>query len=206
MYRIRQLFGTAGAALGQDGVGVRRRLGQDGVGIRRRLGQDGVGIRRPLYTVEAMNESPLMAFLRDMKAREEDAERASAATRSEWLTELEQLFAWLRRLLEPAVREGLALVETASTVVEKDAIGDYVAPALKVTLPGPHVVWVRPIGTFSVGARGMVDVVCGANRALLVLNRAGSWKVRGGQSSTEGGKLEPLDDLRFTKVLEELVR
>jgi hypothetical protein len=161
---------------------------------------------RVRYHAKSMTESPLLSFLRDLKAREDDLERASAATRAEWLTDLDRLFAWIRRLLEPAVSEGLARVETASVVVEKDAIGDYVAPALKVTLPGPNVVWVRPIGTFSVGARGMVDVVCAANRALLVLNRAGVWKVRGGQGAPDGGKLEPLDDVRLARVLEELVR
>lgn len=148
-----------------------------------------------------MADAPLLAVLRELKEREERAEVVATASRDEWIAQLEELFAWIRRLFEPAVTEGLARVDAATVRIEKDAIGDYEAPALKINVPGPRVVWVRPIGTFSVGARGMVDVVCGANRALLVLNRAGVWKVRGGRE-----ELERLDETALVRALEELVQ
>ena len=75
--------------------------------------------------------------------------------------------------------EGLARLDLATVHVDDDDVGAYDAPALKITLPGPRIVWVRPVGTLRVGAQGIVDVVCGSSRALLVLNRAGVWKVRG---------------------------
>ena len=61
----------------------------------------------------------------------------------------------------------------------EDDVGAYDAPALKIAFPGARIVWVRPVGTLRVGAQGIVDVVCGSSRALLVLNRAGVWKIRG---------------------------
>jgi hypothetical protein len=58
------------------------------------------------------------------------------------------------------------------------------------------------VGTLRVGAQGIVDVVCGSSRALLVLNRAGVWKIRGaGASST----LTELDEQTFARALGELI-
>jgi hypothetical protein len=108
----------------------------------------------------------------------------------------------LRAWLERATAEGLARIDIASVHVPDDAVGAYDAPALKITLPGHRVVWVRPVGTLCVGARGIVDLVCGSNRALLVLNRAGIWKIRGVAASSA---LAPLDENLFARALLELI-
>jgi hypothetical protein len=102
----------------------------------------------------------------------------------------------------PAVQEGLARLDVATVHVDQDDVGAYDAPALKITLPGARVVWVRPVGTLRVGAQGIVDVVSGSSRALLVLNRAGVWKIRSaGPQST----LVLLDGHTFARALGELI-
>jgi hypothetical protein len=102
----------------------------------------------------------------------------------------------------PAVQEGLARLDMATVHVDQDDVGAYDAPALKIALPGARIVWVRPVGTLRVGAQGIVDVVCGSSRALLVLNRAGVWKIRSaGPSST----LVLLDGHTFARALGELI-
>jgi hypothetical protein len=100
------------------------------------------------------------------------------------------------------VQEGLARLDLATVHVENDDVGAYDAPALKIALPGARIVWVRPVGTLLVGAQGIVDVVCGSNRALLVLNRAGVWKVRGAAPSST---LVLLDGHTFAQALGELI-
>ena len=89
------------------------------------------------------------------------------------------------------------LLERLRDLKRKDDEND-----VEVTLPGARIVWVRPVGTLRVGAQGIVDVVCGSSRALLVLNRAGVWKIRSaGPTST----LVLLDGHTFARALGELI-
>jgi hypothetical protein len=144
----------------------------------------------------------LLQRLREMKRSEQELEVESSSVRASWLEAVDSLLRTMRHWLDRAVREGLAKIDVASVHVPDDAVGAYDAPALKITLPGPRVVWVRPVGTLCVGARGIVDVVSDSSRMLLVLNRAGIWKIRvAGNSSA----LVPLDENEFARALTELI-
>jgi hypothetical protein len=156
-------------------------------------------------------QAALLQRLREMKhgAHEHDVE--SAAVRASWLEAVDDLLRDMRGWLERPLGEGLLRVDLASVHVADDAVGAYDAPALKITVPGPRVVWVRPVGTLCVGARGIVDIVSGSSRALLVLNRAGIWKIRGVVSTDprhgndEPTPLVPLDESEFARALTELI-
>jgi hypothetical protein len=143
----------------------------------------------------------LLRQLRDLKQRSVERDVESGALRAQWLSEVEGLLDAMTGWIRPAVDEGLARIERASVHADDD-LGAYEAPAMKIVLPALRVVWVRPVGTLRVGARGIVDVVCGANRALVVLNRARAWKVRGAGATAN---LVPLDDQSFARTLGDLI-
>lgn len=144
----------------------------------------------------------LLAQLRDLKRRDELADVESTHARTRWLDAVDAVLHSIRGFLEQAVAEDLARVDAASVHVADDDVGAYDAPALKLTFPGARIVWVRPVGTLRVGAQGIVDVVCGSNRALVVLNRAGVWKIRGSGATAA---LATLDRESFAAALSDLL-
>ena len=150
-----------------------------------------------------MAERSLLDVARGLKEGEQRERLVSAMTRDEWLAELSALMRTVREWLRPAISEGLAAVEPTTVRMSEPQLGEYEAPALKILFPGARVVWLRPAGVLSVGAKGWVDVTCNAARAMLVLNRAGVWKARppDGRSS----RLEPLDEPRFADIIAQLV-
>jgi hypothetical protein len=156
----------------------------------------------PYGTLALSPAAALLQQLRAMKRSAVQVDVESAAVRASWLEAVDALLRLLRGWLERAVDEGLARIDIASVHVPDDDVGAYDAPALKISLPGPPVVWVRPIGTLCVGARGIVDLVCGSSRALLLLNRAGVWKIRRVEPSSS---LVPLDENVFASTLAELI-
>ncbi len=143
----------------------------------------------------------LLAHLRRLR-EEETSEADTTAVRQHWLLAVEQLLATLRVWLAPAQREGLVRLDAVTVHIGEDEVGAHDAPALQITMPAGRVVWVRPVGTLRIGAQGLIDVVCASSRALLVLNRAGIWKIRGAGSSAP---LVPLDAHAFARVLAELI-
>ena len=100
---------------------------------------------------------------------------------------------------------GLARVETVSFHVAEDEVGAYDAPGPKVTMPGPRCVWVRPLGTLVVGARGVVEMACGHGRGLLLLNRRGVWKLRADPRKASSSLLVVLDENEFARALMQLI-
>jgi hypothetical protein len=152
-------------------------------------------------TIPMSPTAALLIQLRDLKQLEENADVESTQVRKSWLEVVENLLSANRLWLKAASAEGLARIDAASVHVDDDA-GAYDAPALKIAFPGGRIVWVRPVGTLRVGAQGIVDVVCGSSRALLVLNRAGVWKVRGPRPT---GALALLDEESFARTIAELI-
>ena len=150
------------------------------------------------------NDKSLLAVVRGLRDREERASIATAIDRDDWLGACHALMRGLRAWLRPAEAEGLVHIEGIEVAQGEDE-SSYQAPGLKVTLPGGRTLWVRPSGMLSVGAKGWVDMTCGANRAMLVLNRKSVWKARGCDPLNRGAKLEPLDESRFTELFAELV-
>jgi hypothetical protein len=146
--------------------------------------------------------SLLLQRLRDMRRRDEEADVESSNARGRWLEAVMTLLGVVRTWLAPAMAEGLARIDAASVHVADDDVGAYDAPALQIAFPGARIVWVRPVGTLRVGGQGLVDLVCGSNRALLVLNRAGVWKIRGAGPKAN---LVLLDAHSFSKALSELL-
>ncbi len=166
----------------------------------------------PMLSPAPPPPSALLERLRELQLDAQQAEEESSSVRESWLVAVEALLAVLRGWLEAAVRQGLARIDLASVHVADDDVGAYDAPALKIALPGQRVVWVRPVGTLCVGARGIVDIVSGSSRALLVLNRAGIWKIRSPASAAarrgDGGpspSLVPLDENEFARALTQLI-
>jgi hypothetical protein len=144
----------------------------------------------------------LLQQLRELKQAEEQTDAESTAARVSWLESVERLLAAIRAWMLPALQEGLVRLDAAIVHVAQDDVGAHDAPALKIAMPAGRIVWIRPVGTLRVGAQGIVDVVCGSSRALLVLNRAGVWKIRG---PGPAASLVLLDGHTFSRTLGELI-
>jgi hypothetical protein len=165
-----------------------------------------VGIAGPLATTAPMHPpAALLEHLQELRRLAEHREGVYALARSSWLEALDALVGRLQAWLEPASFRGLAHVERTSVQITDDEVGAYEAPALQVTMPGPRLVWVRPVGTLVVGGRGCVEMVCGANRSLLVLNRDGIWKLRAEPWNRGSSRLAPLDENEFARTLTQLI-
>jgi hypothetical protein len=146
--------------------------------------------------------SAFLQQLRELRQAEEQSDAESTAVRHHWLHAVEALLAAVRSWMLPAVQEGRVRLDAAVVHITEDDVGVYDAPALKIAMPAGRIVWVRPVGTLRVGAQGIVDVVCGSSRALMVLNRAGVWKIRGPGPSAP---LAALDGYAFLRSLGELI-
>jgi hypothetical protein len=158
----------------------------------------------PLDRTQPLEPSALLLQkLREMRRRTEEEDVESSNARGRWLEAVMALLGIVRTWLAPAVAEGLARIDAASVHVADDDVGAYDAPALQIAFPGARIVWVRPVGTLRVGGQGLVDLVCGSNRALLVLNRAGVWKIRGAGPKAN---LVLLDAHAFSRALSELLQ
>jgi hypothetical protein len=144
----------------------------------------------------------LLQQLRDMRRRDQEADVESSNAKVRWLDSVEILLGIIRGFLASAIEEGLARIDLASVHVADDDVGAYDAPALKISFPAARTAWVRPVGMLRVGGQGIVDVVCGSNRALLVLNRAGVWKIRG---PGPVGTLVKLDAQSFARAMTDLL-
>jgi hypothetical protein len=144
----------------------------------------------------------LLARLRELKQKDDETRGESSLARTQWLESVQALLDAIGAWMLPAVHEGLARIDRSTVQLGEAEVGTYDAPALKISLPGGRIVWVRPVGTLHVGARGIVDLVCGPSRALVVLNCAGLWKIRSAGASSP---LVLLDGQTFAQVLGELI-
>jgi hypothetical protein len=163
---------------------------------------NGRNMSRSPHAAPPSPSANLLDRLRELKRSDEESQVESTVARARWLEDVENLLRAIRAWMLPATNEGLARIDSATVHVTEDDVGAYDAPALKITFPGSRIVWIRPVGTMQVGAQGIVDVVCGSNRALLVLNRSGVWKVRGSDANSS---LVPLDGHAFSRALGELI-
>jgi hypothetical protein len=166
----------------------------------------------PVGTATLPHHPPaaLLEQLHELRRVAEYREGEREAAKASWLAALDALFAQLQAWLEPACRLGLARAEVVPFHVADDEVGAYDAPALSVTMPGPRHVWVRPVGTLVVGGRGVVEMGCGHNRGLLVLNRSGVWKLRAESAATDirnraSSLLVVLDENEFARALMQLI-
>src|SRR5581483_5399197 len=98
----------------------------------------------PMLSPAPPPPAALLERLRELQLDAQQAEEESSSVRESWLVAVEALLAVLRGWLEAAVRQGLARIDLASVHVADDDVGAYDAPALKITLPGQRIVWVRP--------------------------------------------------------------
>ncbi|WP_437288699.1 hypothetical protein [Sorangium sp. So ce406] len=133
--------------------------------------------------------------------------------KAEWLADLNELMDRIAGWLADGQAEGLLHVERRTVDLAEEDLGPYEAPALwlHVRTTRPRTVKVEPkgmriVGVIAaadrriVGARGRVDVTCGAARAILLRMGAGDWKL-----VAQGGEAVDLTEDAFSDALGELI-
>ena len=120
----------------------------------------------------------LLEVLREQKAQSE-VERAKDwdKVRTEWLASLADLRSKLETWLKPAIDEDLLTIEEREVEVSEHNLGTYRAPALRITAPSERHVDLEPRARIVIGGFGRVDLVSGPNRAMLILEDTGEWRI-----------------------------
>ncbi|HSN97002.1 MAG TPA: hypothetical protein VLS89_01850 [Candidatus Nanopelagicales bacterium] len=134
----------------------------------------------------------------------------------EWIDDLQSLMETLAGWLDQAEQEGLLSVERQHVELAEEDLGPYDVPALAIHLrtTHPRIIRVHPRGLRIVGvivagdhrivgARGRVDITCGAGRTMLLRfkdkDHETSWSV-----IQPDGTGVPLTEDGFSDVLNEL--
>jgi hypothetical protein len=109
--------------------------------------------------------------------------------KEEWLAHLDALYQKIEELLGEYVSSGRIRREYKSVRLNEQHIGPYVAKKMLLRI-GPAQVELIPIGTLLVGAKGRVDVIGPAGKALLLLidKKQDSWPPRVVVKVVGGGK------------------
>lgn len=141
--------------------------------------------------------------------------------KEEWVADLGELMAKLTDWLADGIKEGLVKVEQRSVELAEEDLGAYEAPALTIHLrtAHPRSVKIEPkgmriVGVIAtgesriVGARGRVDLTCGAARAILLRWKGAPHKDAAGTVwkliSRKGDQVELTEDA-FSDALGELI-
>src|SRR5579883_1482686 len=103
-------------------------------------------------------EESLLEVLRRQKQEEEDKKNLTQNTLPEWVQSLENLMNQIEEWLTLAIKEGLVTIQRNKIILNEKLFGNYEAPSLIIRLPQDRVVRVEPIGRFSTGGMGRVDL------------------------------------------------
>ena len=144
--------------------------------------------------------SSFTEFLRSKKD-EEQAESVNLEKRkSEWLNALNNLFTQIKSWLAEPIAQNLMTIGEEPIELDEYRIGSYQASRLVLKV-GHDTVYIEPVGTIILGAKGRVDVKTGGVSFKIVLTDKEEW-----------GILEPdrtvtkrLDEATFTKALQALL-
>jgi hypothetical protein len=139
----------------------------------------------------------LTEFLRARKGPPPNHEQ-----RDEWLGAIENLYDQIKAWLREAIAEGLVDYKVGDTSITEGTLGTYDAPVLQLFF-GERMVSVRPIGRFVFAAKGRIDMLLGPNKAMMVRDIDGTWKINPVGSTRE--QLLPLTEDTFSEAVEALL-
>lgn len=139
-------------------------------------------------------------FLRS-KQNEEQAESANLEKRkSEWLRSLDKLFMQIKAWLSEPVAQNLIALKEETIELDEYKLGSYEVPRLVLQV-GHNVVYIEPVGTVIVGAKGRVDVKTGGASFKLILTNENAWGILEPDRTVAG----QLNEDAFTKALQDLL-
>jgi hypothetical protein len=143
----------------------------------------------------------MMSLGEFLKRRQQNAalEVDVRATLARWGAAVEHLCGWIKSTLKP-YRE--LEIEEWNMVLEEEGIR-YNVPALTILFLGEQIT-VEAQGFFLIGARGRVDVSCGARLFHLLWNGENDWTYR--RVSPHGNGLpQPLTPESLEQIIQELL-
>jgi len=93
---------------------------------------------------------------------------AWAARRDEWMRKLDDLYSQVDAWLKPYVDSGKVETSRVARGIDEEPVAAYEVDALRIAI-GAREAWLKPVGTFIIGARGRVDLEGRHGVARLVL-------------------------------------
>lgn len=134
--------------------------------------------------------------------------------RDQYIRSVEELIADIKKWLEPAIQDGIMVLEEFQQSIAEDGVGAYLAKGLKITLKNKEgmTVVIEPVGAMNIGLHGgrrdrpvaslwgRVELSCGPMRIPLGLTEAGKWKAIPMQ-----GEPAELDEQTFAEILSEVL-
>jgi hypothetical protein len=149
---------------------------------------------------EAEVVSNFTQFLRSKKAEEQAEGENLQRRKSEWLRSLEKLFSKIEEWLSEPVSQDLIKLGRETVALDEYKLGTYNAPRLVLQV-GHETVYVEPVGSIIIGAKGRVDVKRGGTSFKLILTHEDKW----GILEPDRTVAEQLDESTFTKALQDLL-
>lgn len=149
-----------------------------------------------------MSTKSLVEFLRQQRERTGGTKKAQIDVQ-EWLGALEGLRDRLRAALDEPIRAGVLawLPEERATIQERGLTYD--VPVWAVGPAGTRRVWIRPVGTDVIGAKGRVDVYHGPRHGMLLWRGGDEWTIRA--PGQRGTATVPLTADSFADLIQALL-
>lgn len=123
--------------------------------------------------------------------------------RSDWISELNNLFVQFEGWLKPLEEKELLRSERSTQKIQEEDLDPYDAPVLKLSDPSGARVHIQPVGRIVFGAQGRVDFLSGGRRVSLLNDEKKGWCFRKGSDVICA--LEPLNDESFFQAISQLL-
>jgi len=120
--------------------------------------------------------------------------------KKQWLKNIADLHALIRKWLAPLQREGVLSLQTKRIKLQEEQVGSYEADALWIFV-GKHEVALVPMGTFIVGAQGRIDIRSTTAARTIIFND-GKWSLI---ERTPKLKFLPFNESSFRDALSEVM-
>ncbi|MCR5893351.1 MULTISPECIES: hypothetical protein [Burkholderia] len=132
------------------------------------------------------------SFIREQasSANKEEGKLDLEREKQTWLLKLDTLFDLVRRSLDAYLKDGTISFVPTEYNLHEELLGSYVAKGADLIV-GRHLVKLKPVGTFLLGARGRVDMIGPRGIAKLVIVPPDSTQVKVTVTIVEPGQPRP---------------
>lgn len=140
--------------------------------------------------------------LEEKEKREKEKSIDFDKRKAQWILELESLFSQIKNWVKPLIARKLAKIEKGEMEIQEDLLGRYKVPTLNLHLSNQSL-FMRPVGTFIVGAKGRVDIESQGKKVTMVLHEEG-WKIP--KKEKTGFNYVDCNEDSFAGLIEDLLQ
>jgi len=149
-----------------------------------------------------------MDALREKLKLQSEAQHGALAqdpelVRRDWVQRIDNLFSQIETWVDELRRDELIDLSRESYHLEEEFLGEYESQVLLLVPPHSFPIEVLPCQRMTRSAVGRVDIVCGADRVMLLRQSDDAWNIVNSLIPTL--QVEPLTEASFANLLNRLV-